>query len=152
MKKFFIWIVAMCFFMPSYLYGQNPKPSAKEIYELNEKCGKRSAELFEKHYGKNGTSNDNDASWLSNYTCHYNRKLNKCFMLITSKSYPKNKKEQDNNGSFTDKTLWDINENKQYGQFNRFAKIKNSMQCEVLEKNCNSEYEWDSLVKPYMEE
>jgi hypothetical protein len=49
-KRFFICNFAMCLFIPSYLYGQIPKPSAKEIYELKEKCGKRLRDLFEKHY------------------------------------------------------------------------------------------------------
>lgn len=131
MKKFFIWIVAMCFFMPSYLYGQNPKPSAKEIYELNEKCGKRSAELFEKHYGKNGTSNDNDASWLSNYTCHYNRKLNKCFMLITSKSYPKIKKS---------KIITALLRIRLYGILTKISNTDNSIDSLKLKILCNVKF------------
>ena len=56
MKHLFILIVALYLFIPSYLYGQNPKPSAKEIYELNEKCGsmrrhfsKKNMEMAFKH-------------------------------------------------------------------------------------------------------
>jgi hypothetical protein len=134
-------------------YSAGYAASNKEVYELQERCGKRAAELFQKYFGINGISNDKDGQRLSNYTCHYNRKLNKCFMLITSRGYPKDKKEQKNFGASTDKGLWDINENKNYGQFFKFDKAaKTTMTCEVLEKSCNYEGEWDLLVKPYMEE
>lgn len=97
-------------------------------------------------------SNDKDESRMSGYTCHYNKRLNKCFVILSSTGYPKDKKSQKSFGVSTDKTLWDINENKQYGQFFKFQKMNSGMTCEVLGKHCNYESEWDLLVRPYMED
>lgn len=146
MKHLFILIVALYLFIPSYLYGQNPKPSAKEIYELNEKCGKHAATLFKKEYG-NGFQTSKDGTMFTSYTNHYNVKLNKCFVLMTTTSHP-NKKED----VLYMKELWDINENKQYGSMARFQKESTPIGCSVENRICKSEGEWDSLIKPYIEE
>jgi len=128
------------------MYGQNPKQSAKDIYELNEKCGKHAATLFKKEYG-NGFQRSTSGIMFTSYTNHYNVKLNKCFVLMTTTSHP-NKKED----VLYMKELWDINENKQYGSMARFQKQSIPIGCSVEDRICQSEREWDSLVKPYMEE
>jgi hypothetical protein len=52
-------------------------------------------------------------------------------------------------------TLLDINENREYGvvasekKGEEVIRINN---CRIREVNCNSEAEWEMLVKPYMEE
>ena len=76
--------------------------------------------------------------------------MNKCFVLLIGMNVPKNDKKDV--GISTDKTLWDINENKQYGIFFKFSKRSEPTNCEVLDKFCYSESEWDSLVTPYMAE
>jgi predicted AAA+ superfamily ATPase len=133
------------------LQKQKVLVSTKEIYELQEKCSKHAEEIFTKYYG-NGISNDKDGSSMSNYTCHYNRKMNKCYVLLTFTYFSGKKKDKDSLGSTTEISLWDINENKQYGQFTRYSLGKYYFQGEVSGKHCNSEQEWDALVKPYMEE
>ena len=148
MNHLFILIVAMCLLVSSYSCGQNPKPSAKEIYELREDCGKHAATIFKELYGKNGMSNDKDGSYMSSYTNHYNIKPNKCFVLINTTFYPNSKKEN----VLIMKELWDINENKKYGSMARFRKQSIPTDCSVEDRICKSEGEWDSLVKPYMEE
>jgi hypothetical protein len=47
--------------------------------------------------------------------------------------------------------LREINENKIYGSI-RSKKDGTIIICNVLEKSCKSEEEWDSFVKPYIEE
>jgi hypothetical protein len=69
---------------------------------------------------------------------HYNTRLDKCFILI---NYTKKQS----------KILKNIIENKIYGSF-RSKEDGTIIMCNVLEKTCKSEEEWDSLVKPYMEE
>jgi hypothetical protein len=69
---------------------------------------------------------------------HYNTRLGKCFILINYSKKPL-------------KILREINENKIYGSF-RSKKDGSTILCNVLEKTCKSEEEWDSLVKPFMEE
>jgi hypothetical protein len=69
---------------------------------------------------------------------HYNTRLDKCFILL---QYTKKQS----------KILKNIIENKIYGSF-RSKQDGKIIICNVLEKTCKSEEEWDSLVKPYMEE
>ena len=123
---------------------QSPQQSSvsekqlKVDYELQERCGNQTREFFKKEYG-DGVTTVGKGQMLSGYQNHYNKKLNKCFIIITSTS-----------PSMKLKNLFDFNENKELGTF---VDNKNlSMDCRVFEKSCKSEQEWDSLVKPYMEE
>jgi hypothetical protein len=147
MKQFFILIVGIFLFVPGYLYGQNPEPSAKEIYELREQCESHAATIFKEVFSKNGMSNDKDGVTYKNYKNHYNVKLNKCFVLINTTSYPHSK----SNDALIIKVLWDINEVKKYGTMTRLRRQSTPTECSVKDRICKSENEWDSLVKPYME-
>lgn len=82
------------------------------------------------------------------YQNHYNKKLNKCFLILTFTNYPKDKRTE---VSYM-KRLVDFNENKEYGAFSKFSKKTYPFGCRFLDKSCESEREWDLLVKPYMEE
>jgi len=148
MKQFFIFIVAMSLFFPSYLYGQNPKQSPKDVSELQEKCKSDAATIFKEVFSKEDMSNDKDGVINKNYKIHYNVKLNKCFVLMYTTSYPHSK----SNDAFIIKVLWDIDEVKKYGTVTRLRRKPTPSDCSVKDKICKSEGEWDSLVKPYMEE
>ena len=139
MKEFVVALILL-FAVSGYGYAQN----VKEEYKLQGRCGKRVEELFRKEYG-------NATAPRVIYTNHYNRKLNKCFILVTETVYNPKEIRKELGVSSTYKTLDDINENKPYGFF---WKLSNGalMSCEVLGKNCKSEAQWDALVKPYMEE
>jgi hypothetical protein len=64
----------------------------KELYELQERCGKRAAEFFGREYG-NGTTTIADGSrLLANFENHYNGKLNKCFVCLKTTQYLKSEK------------------------------------------------------------
>ena len=139
-----IYLLALLF--PLYSYA-----GPKEDYEFQEHCGKRAAEIF-KIFSGSGMSQDKGEDRVSNYTCHYNKKLKKCFVLLTAITYPQDIEDKKSFGILTDKELWDINENKQYGEYSKFSKIRISTACEFLGKQCNSENEWNALLKPYMEE
>lgn len=65
----------------------------KEQYQLQEQCGKKGEEFYKKNF--------NDSGFYQN---HYNKKLNKCFILVDdSEKYRKN--------------LFEVNELKIYGSF-----------------------------------
>jgi hypothetical protein len=49
-------------------------------------------------------------------------------------------------------TLFDVNENKEYGTFFKRSEDNAPFQCKVLQNVCHSESEWQELLKPYMEE
>lgn len=99
--------------------------------------------IFKNKYG-NGTKNDESEHSHSTYRCHYNQNLNTCFMLVTSRGYTKIDTK-----IYHNKPLFDINENKEYGFFDD---KKTSIICILSGKKCKSGEEWNSLVKPYMEE
>lgn len=105
----------------------------KELYELQERCGKRAAEWT---HGPVVVKGEYAAS---SYQNHYNLQLNRCFVLrelITR--------------STRSVTLTDVNENNVYGHFNQEGgKI---LTCHVQQKNCQSLTEFKELTKPYMTE
>ena len=128
-------------FLPQNIYSS----SKEEDYRLQEKCGKRCDEMFKKELG-NGITSDESSSMISSYQSHYNKKMNKCFILVKETSYLKDKKRD----VILNKELIDINENKYYGSFSKYGGMTNN--CIVSGEECKSEEEWDLLVKPYMEE
>jgi hypothetical protein len=128
-----------------------PETSAepnKEQYELQERCGKRAAEVFKSVYGAGGATNTETGQNITTYQNHYSATFNKCFVLdiVTGVSYKTPSK-----GISTMMTLFDVNENKDYGTFFRLSKDSAPVTCNVQEKICHSESEWQELLKPYME-
>jgi len=118
-----IIIIHIVFLFPVNLYSS----SLREDYELSEQCGKRCEEHFIKILKPLN---------FNIYHSHYNKRLNKCFILFY-------------NGSV--KYLKDVNENRLYGWVT-LDKDGNTLLCSVRDKECKSEKEWDLLIKPYMEE
>jgi len=122
--------------------------STTEDYELQNRCGKSAATFFEKRFGT-GNKYDDFGQTISTYTNHYNKKLNKCFILVDEFIFPNDKKKFHMSKG---QTLFDVIENKYYGFFGTGCSDDSMSPCEMLNKDCNSEAEWDALVKPYMEE
>ena len=113
--------------------------SAKEISRLQEKCENSCKRIFRKEYN-NGVVEKDKSVFLYLYKSHYNKKLDKCFMMITEDGVLERYKK-----------LLDVNENNSYGSV-RLNNEGQNLGCYVLNKQCKSEEGWDSLVKPYMEE
>ena len=113
----------------------------KEEYDLQERCGKQCEEFFKDEYG-NGVIDEEGELEKTNYQYHYNKKLNKCFIVLTTNGLVKN-----DNKIYKIKVFIDVNENQDYGSF---YNIGTFTICNVLDKKCISESEWDLLVKPYM--
>jgi hypothetical protein len=57
--------------LPMEAHGQ----TRKEIYELQERCGKSAADMFEKDFPKD------ERKGLESFENHYNIRLNKCIIL-----------------------------------------------------------------------
>lgn len=115
------------------------KKTPKEISSLQDKCEKNSRKIFRKEY-KDGVIENSKGIFLYKYKDHYNKKLNKCFMVITEDGDLERYKK-----------LLDVDENESYGSV-RINNDQENLGCYVREKKCKSEEGWDSLVKPYMEE
>src|SRR5262245_32857109 len=53
--------------------------SNKELYELQERCGKRAEEFFRREYGTGSPKTEYGITMSFNYENHYSARLNKCF-------------------------------------------------------------------------
>jgi hypothetical protein len=108
----------------------------KEIYELQERCGKRAEQIYEKDFPVG------ERKGLEGFENHYNVRLNRCFMLEENSMITK-----DAGKSYTMKllTLVDVNDNKVYGTFS-------PLNCEVQNTTCKSEQEFRSLIRQFMED
>ncbi|MBM4274767.1 MAG: hypothetical protein FJ134_09970 [Deltaproteobacteria bacterium] len=147
--------VSILFFMFGlFLFNIAYAASVKEEYELQERCKKSVDAWFQKEWDGKGIHEDKDLITMVDYQNHYNKKLNKCFVLVTTTM--DNKKSKNSTKHIV---LFDINENKQYGDF--FTTYK-SLYLEgtgwVLDTRssnkiiCHDKGNWDELIKLYMEE
>jgi hypothetical protein len=138
----FIFLIFF-FIISSHSYGaEKQKLSVQEVYGLQERCGKSADEFFKKQYGRGLNFVNKNIDQF--YICHYNKKLNKCFIRITT-IY---KNEQDEKTSLT-LELSDIQENLMYGFFSEGS---NKFSCTFAGQKCNSQNEWNSLALSYMNE
>ena len=115
----------------------------KDLYELQERCGKRAAEVFDREYGS-----DKNGQTLFNYENHYSERFKKCFFLEIAMSYER----EEGKPASKIMRLFDINENKEYGAFVGGPTESTPVTCVVRGKNCRSESEWRQLLKPFMED
>jgi len=119
----------------------------KELYELQERCGKRAAEVFAREYSPR-IANTKDVQMRYNYENHYSRRLNKCFFLEIAVSH-----ERKDGTSSKLMRLFDLNGNKDYGVFVSGLSDKGPpVACLLQDKICQSESEWRQLLKPLMED
>jgi len=102
----------------------------KQSYELEERCGKRAAEAFEREYGP--VSDDKNEQTLFNYENHYSARLKKCFFLEIAISY------EHEEGKPASKIMrpFDLNENKEYGTFVSGPTESTPVTCVVRGKHC----------------
>lgn len=121
------------------LFGCQNESNKKVAYELQEKCSK-SAEHWIKQY--------ND---VIDYKTHYNEHLNKCFILITAS--PINTP----NTSLSYYSLFDVNENKEYGHIGIMTHLNGSSDSYYINIKGNlsdnqAKTRWDAFVKEIMEQ
>jgi hypothetical protein len=127
------------------LAGSAQAQTAIERYDLQERCGKRTAEVFERSWGSGLPTTEKDP--MARYENHYSFHFNKCFYLETIVFQHQEPLQET-------RTLWDINENKAYGGYSHDWKpgLQKVRECWVKENRCRNEEEWRALVKPFMED
>jgi hypothetical protein len=127
--------------------------NAQSTLALQEKCAEGAKKFFLESGNKLGVWSDEKNIYISGFECHYNKKLDKCFILTQNTTSSKNNKEDDPVWFFIN--LFDVFEGKEYGTFWR-EQHKNFnwpvRQCEVSGKKCSNEQEFRNLIRPYMEE
>jgi len=104
--------------------------------ELQKNCEKLAAQTFNRE-----TADDEDRV---DYRAHYTARLKKCLYAETYIS-----------PTPVGINMWvylsDLEENRIYGGFHRSTNI-GFFYCNLEDKECHSEAEWNELVKPYMED
>jgi len=127
--------------------------NAQSTLLLQEKC----AEVVKKSLGEGGISREKNGDMTSvGYTNHYNKKLDKCFVLISSTTFTHTIKGQAQT-QFSQE-LWNAMEQKEIGSYySNQVKEGSSWKyyingCKVGDTICQSRGEFEALIKPYMEE
>src|SRR5262249_17092058 len=115
-----------------------------------ERCGKRAAERFRQEYGQEGLYKTEDGAASTGYRNHYSSKLNKCFILVTTTDLPTKGKSKGN--STTLMLLYDLNENREDGNYFKREADPFPLECRVAGRVCRSEAEWETLIKPFMDD
>ncbi len=149
-KNFFLFLAFIVFAIPA----QAQSKSAKEDYELSARCGQDVASWFKGQYGgdRGGitmieggiTMIEGSGSITVDYNNHYNKSLNKCFVMITSIFSSKGKSK-----AAKVFKLIDFNEHFTYGIYDE---IVTNTSCLLLNKKCSSLDEWLHLTNSYMTE
>jgi hypothetical protein len=104
------------------------------LTQLKENCEKLAAETFHRE-----TANDEDRV---DYRAHYNARLNKCFYVEFAHA---------SGGTNRWVYLSDLQRNRIYGGFHRSSNI-GLFYCNLEDKECHSEAEWNELVTLYMQD
>jgi hypothetical protein len=115
--------------------------SRAELYDLQERCAKRTEQEFRREWGDGIVREGGAIVGTGSFQNHYNVRLNKCFYLLTYETPASNMV-----------TLFDINEQKEYGMLFERRREPLKVNCRVGEKTCSSEAEWTRLIAPFMEE
>jgi hypothetical protein len=125
--------------------GKNAK---NPDFDLQSKCARNARTWF------NDTWSRDKDTILLDYTNHYNKRSNQCFILVEYHYH------LDKNGSWVnDMNLYDVYENAKYGNISKNTMIyfKPTYRtgdlvygCEVGDKKCATLDEFNNLVRPYM--
>ena len=115
-------------------------------------CEKEAGRLFEKEWG-NGMVPGKESATLATYKSHFNESLGRCFMLVHVKTTDIKKKTKTAISIF----LNDVSDKTEYASYfeenEPHSKKPNRMTtCIVAGKECASEPEFESMVKPYMQD
>jgi len=131
------------------LKAEVDKSHATADYDLQAKCSKDAKTWFNENW-----SRDKDTALLD-FTNHYNKSMNKCFILVEY-HYTLG----DGGASWTnDMTLWDVYENAKYATFDESHMIyfKPTVRtddrviiCELSDTKCKTGKEFNNLVRPYL--
>jgi hypothetical protein len=136
------------------LKAEVSSPAAVADYDLQAKCSKDAREWFNVNWA-GGRDKD---TLLLEFTNHYNKKQNKCFIFV---EYHYNSHLAGREGwSWTnDMSLWDVYENFKYANFggNTYTYYKPTIStstevitCEANGQKCKTVEEFNSFVRPYL--
>ncbi len=85
----------------------------KQLYELQERCGRQAAEVFKRKYSP-PVAKIEHGQMMFHYENHYSARLNKCFFLEITNTYERIEGKPTISKMMR---LFDLDENKEYGTF-----------------------------------
>jgi hypothetical protein len=115
------------------------------MLEQDQQCSKGAKEFFD----ANGFAN-NKSALADEYENHFNKRLNKCFVLVRINTLP-------GNALFLHRALFDVYDGKTIAEYDKRVPIGTAeyevkpFSCSMLDKNCQTDEEFDAFVKTYME-
>jgi len=125
------------------------RETATADYDLQAKCSKDAKAFFREGWGSGGKD-----VLLLDYRNHYDKKLNKCFILVEY-----HYKFGEGLSWMNDMSLWDVYENSKYGDFSEnhtivakpdFRSGDEVITCEVTGTQCKTVQEFNNLISPYL--
>lgn len=131
------------------LKAEVDKSHAMADYDLQAKCSKDAKAWFNENWAREKNTE------LLQFTNHYNRSMNKCFILVEY-HYSLADGGDSWNSSMS---LWDIYENARYATFgeDHFIYFKPTprtedrvITCELSDTKCKTGNEFNNLVRPYL--
>jgi rubredoxin len=142
MKKLWVLLAVVSLLIPISV-------NAQSTLALQEKC----AEGAKKFFSDFKDQYRSDSNLWPEGTCHYNKKLDRCFIQISVFNISSNGVREK-----LSQYLFDVFEGidqsniSAYGKFQNFPDRTKTPYCTVGNKICHSEAEFIALIKPYMEE
>jgi len=136
-----VLISALLLFFMATPSNSSSAAANKVQHDLQERCGKRAREQFQKDFG-DGRQITKYGEIDTTFQSNYNEILNECFMSYTT-VYANTKPPSGVHAS-----LFDANTNKQVGLFIQYG--DDVQVCYVASDTCGSITEWNSLIKTYM--
>jgi hypothetical protein len=125
---------------------------AQSTLALQEKCAEGAKKFFldriNLYGGSQGIFRDVTGVSLNDFTSHYNKKLDKCFLRIDYHHWPKDKNESAINTT----DIWNVFEGTLLGCVAYSGLDLSVSPCKVENRTCISGNEFEALIKPYMEE
>ncbi len=143
MIKYSLTILAFIFALISTCYAA---PN-KDLYELQERCSKRTAEVF--HTDENNITNTDKGQSITGYENHFSETFNKCFAREAITNFNRKSSKSPSNLFYG---VWDVNESKLMASILKLLQDDKVITCFVNGKKCHSEDEFNELIKPYMEQ
>jgi len=161
-----VWVLIVVCLWASAGWAAEKNLSRLEEYDLSERCGKQAEVLFNiTNRLTNGNAPkpleiyevlDSKGAVSDDYRNHYNKKLNKCFVVMEHYEWSEKNKEGHREATLKEKSIYDANEHDLFGRCIIFFSTENPIgrtwSCFILGKLSISDTEWDTLIKPYMEE
>ena len=93
-------------------------------------------------------------NWSSRFRSHYDRRTSRCYVELWLDTIPESAARM--SSTFFESNLVDVDENRIIGEVYEATDLQTRattvLRCAVGDRKCSTLDEWETLVKPYMEQ